>query len=178
MNTATKIIVSIGSIAVIATAGIGGFLLATSNSSSMPSITGTVSQTTTPSTVSAVTSVATTSSTTSPSSSSGSSSTSTSSGYKDGTYTASSSYNVPHGNTNSMSATVTVSGGNITAVSTNNNYSDGESAMYVDSFKSSVSSAAVGSSLANASFSRIGGASLTTQAFDSVLDQIRTQATA
>lgn len=174
MNTATKIIVSIGSIAVIATAGVGGFLLATSNTTSTPSIAGTVSQTTTPSTVSATTSVASTSGT----SSSSSTSTATSSGYKDGTYTASTSYYVPHGGTNSLSATVTITGGTITAVSTNNNYSDGESGMYIDSFKSSVSSAAVGTSLASANFSRIGGASLTTQAFDSALDQIRSQATA
>lgn len=178
MNTATKIIVSIGSIAVIATAGIGGFLLATSNNMSTPSITGSVSQATTPSAVSATTSATDASSTTSSSDSPGSSSTSTTSSYKDGTYTASSLYYVPHGGTNSLSATLTVSGGNITAVSTNNTYSDNESGMYIDSFKSSVSSAAVGSSLASASFSRIGGASLTTQAFDSVLDQIRSQATA
>jgi hypothetical protein len=77
-----------------------------------------------------------------------------------------------------MSATMTVANGRITAIKTNDTYADGESAMYVDSFDSSVSSSAVGTSLANASFSRIGGASLTTSAFDTVLDTIRTQAAA
>ena len=99
------------------------------------------------------------------------------SGYKDGTYTASSRYHVPHGGTNTMSATVTIASGRITAVKTNDTYTDGESAMYVDSFDTSANSSVVGTSLANASFSRIGGASLTTSAFDSVLDTIRTQAT-
>ena len=96
---------------------------------------------------------------------------------KDGTYTATATYYVPHGS-NTISATVTVSGGNITSVTANDNYTDGESAMYIDSFESSLSSKAVGMSLASASFSRIGGASLTTEGFNSVLDQIRTQATA
>lgn len=73
---------------------------------------------------------------------------------------------------------MTVSGGKITAVTTDDSYSDHESAMYIDSFESSVSSTAVGTSLADASFSRIGGASLTTEGFNSVLDEIRTQATA
>jgi hypothetical protein len=85
---------------------------------------------------------------------------------------------VPHGGSNSVSATLTISGGKITAVTTNDNYTDNESAMYVDSFESNVSSATVGTSLADASFSRIGGASLTTEGFNRVLDTIRSQATA
>ncbi len=167
MNTATKIIVSIGSVAVIATAGISGLLLATSNGTN---------STTTPTSSSAPVSSGTSNSSSSSTSSSTSSSSSTTS-YKDGSYTASSSYYVPHG-TNTISATVTVSNGKITAVTTNDNYTDNESAMYIDSFESSVSSSAVGTSLADASFSRIGGASLTTEGFNNVLDEIRTQAAA
>lgn len=166
MNTATKIIVSIGSIAVIATAGIGGYLLATSN--------GTTSTTTPTSTSAPASSNSTSSSSTTSTSSSTTSSTSS---YKDGTYTASSSYYVPHG-TNTISATITVSNNKITSVTTKDDYTDRESAMYIDSFESSVSGSAVGTSLANASFSRIGGASLTTEAFNSVLDEVRTQAAA
>lgn len=171
MNTATKIAVSIGSIAVIATAGIGGLLLATSNDS-------TPATTPTSSSVTPTTSTSSTSSSTSDTSSSSSTTSSSTATYKDGTYTASATYSVPHGGSNSISATVTVAGGNITAVTTNDNYTDGESAMYIDSFESSVSSTVVGTSLADASFSRIGGASLTTVGFNNVLDTIRSQATA
>ena len=161
MNTATKIIVSIGSIAVIASAGIGGFLLATTNDN-MTQVIPTV-------TTQPAASSATRSSSTSP--------TSTSS-YKNGMYTASMNYLVPEGSSNTMSASVTISDSRITAVTTNNTYVDRESVLYIDSFDSSVKSSAVGTSLADAkNFSRIGGASLTTEAFNSVLDTIRTQAT-
>lgn len=172
MNTATKIAVSIGSIAVIATAGIGGLLLATSNDT-IPATTP-ISSSVTPTT----TSTSSTSSSTSDTSSSSSTTSSSTATYKDGAYTASATYSVPHGGSNSISATVTVAGGNITAVTTHDNYTDGESAMYIDSFESRVSSTVVGTSLADASFSRIGGASLTTVGFNNVLDTIRSQATA
>ncbi|MEO5949727.1 MAG: hypothetical protein ABIP74_04955 [Candidatus Saccharimonas sp.] len=173
MNSAAKIIVSIGSIAVIASAGLGGFLLATAKDGS--SVTPTINST------SQTTTTAISAPTASPSAATETATNTTAlatSGYKDGTYKANTSYRVPHGGSNSLSATITVSGGKITAVKTSDNYSDGESAMYVDSFESSVSSSAVGISLANATFSRIGGASLTTDAFDAVLDTIRTQAKA
>ena len=172
MNTATKIAVTIGSIAVIATAGIGGLLLATSNEQTADGSSASTSSTQAP-----TSSSSSTSANTSSTSSSTGTVTSTSS-YKDGTYTATANYSIPHGERNSISATITISGGTITAVTTNDNYTDGESAMYIDSFESSVSSATVGTSLANASFSRIGGASLTTEGFNSVLDTIRSQATA
>ena len=108
--------------------------------------------------------------------SSGDSSSATS--YKDGTYTASSSYNVPHGGQNSIKATITISGGKITAASATNSYTDRESAMYIDSFNSYVNSDATGQSLAGYSPSRIGGASLTTYAFSNAIDTIRAQAKA
>lgn len=170
MNSATKLIVSIGSIAVIATAGIGGFLLATAKDD-----TSAVASTTTSSVIPVGTSTVDTTTIDTSSSTTSASPTSASS-YKDGVYTATASYSVPR-SSNSISATVTVSGGKITAVTANDSYSDGESAMYIDSFESSVSGSAVGTSLADATFSRIGGASLTTEGFNSVLDSVRTQAT-
>lgn len=172
MNTATKIIISIGSIAIVATAGIGGLLLATSDDTASTTTPATTTSSTTSSSGSS------SDSSTSSASTSESSSTESTSSYQDGTYTATSSYSVPRGVTNSISATVTVSGGKITSVVTDNTYSDHESGMYIDSFESDISSAAVGTSLADATFSRIGGASLTTEGFNSVLDEIRTQATA
>ena len=50
--------------------------------------------------------------------------------------------------------------------------------MYISGFESSVNSSASGQSLATYSPSRIGGASLTTAAFDDALDTIRSQAMA
>lgn len=110
---------------------------------------------------------------------SGTSSSAASSGsYKDGTYTKTISYYVPHGGSNSIKVTLTVSGGNITSVTTNDSYTDGESQMYISSFESSVSSDASGQSLASYGPSRIGGASLTTEAFAEAISGIRSDATA
>jgi uncharacterized protein with FMN-binding domain len=99
-------------------------------------------------------------------------------GYKDGTYSASSSYTVPSGDENSIKATLTISGGTVTNVSVSDDYYDRQSAAYVDWFEQELKSAVVGKSLANLSPSRIGGASLTTGAFDQTLDTIRNDATA
>lgn len=168
---------TIGSIALLATAGVGGYLLfttkdATTTSSSAVSSTTQVAnnslaqpQATTPTTQTTDTTSATTTST-------------STSGYKDGTYTASASYSVPHGAQNTISATVTISGGTIASVTANDNYNDGESAMYVDSFESALTSSAKGQTIASYSPSRIGAASLTTAAFNNVLDTIRSQAQA
>lgn len=100
-----------------------------------------------------------------------------SSTYKEGTYSATVSYYVPHG-TNSLTAKVTVSGKKITSVSVNDDYSDHESAMYIDSFESAIKSAVVGRDLGSLSLSRVGGATLTTQAFDDALTTIRNDAKA
>lgn len=109
------------------------------------------------------------------------SSTSSSSGtstYKDGTYKATVTYSVPHGNRNSITASVTIKNGVITDVSTDNSASDRESEMYISSFESSVSKAVVGKKI-DASFSyRIGGASLTSSAFLDALDSIANKAKA
>lgn len=97
--------------------------------------------------------------------------------YKDGTYTANVTYYVPHGS-NNLTAKVTVAGNKITTVTVNDDYSDNESAMYVDSFESAIKSAVVGHDLGSLSLSRIGGATLTTQAFDDALTTIRNDAKA
>ncbi len=168
MQTKDKILVSIGTIAVIAVASVVGYgLFATGDSRATKPIATSHAQPT-----------ASTPVTTAPSTATATPTVTASSGYKDGTYTASSSYRVPHGGQNSVSATLTIASGRITVVTTTNDYSDGESAQYVDFFKQEISSAIVGQSLADASVSRVGGASLTSSAFNDVLDTIRTQAKA
>ncbi|MFZ1802113.1 MAG: hypothetical protein WAW62_03760 [Candidatus Saccharimonas aalborgensis] len=170
MDTKNKIFVVIGSAALIAAAGYGAVTLLSGGD--RPSYVATNSVSTTNSSIASNTQTTNTTATTS----SGDSSTATS--YKDGTYTASSSYNVPHGGQNSIKATITISGGKITAASATNSYTDRESAMYIDSFNSYVNSDATGQSLAGYSPSRIGGASLTTYAFSNAIDTIRAQAKA
>ncbi len=170
MDTKNKIFVVIGSVALITAAGYGAVTLLSGGD--RPSYVATNSVSTTNSSIASNTQTTNTTATTS----SGDSSTATS--YKDGTYTASSSYNVPHGGQNSIKATITISGGKITAASATNSYTDRESAMYIDSFNSYVNSDATGQSLAGYSPSRIGGASLTTYAFSNAIDTIRAQAKA
>lgn len=172
MDTKNKIFVVIGSIALMAATGYGAVALVSGGDRSLTA-TATSSSTTSSNTSS---NTQTTPTTPTPSSSTGDSTSTTS--YKDGTYTASSSYSVPHGGQNSIKATITISGGKITAASATNSYTDRESGMYIDSFNSDVSSDATGQSLASYSPSRIGGASLTTYAFSNAIDTIRSQAKA
>ncbi len=96
--------------------------------------------------------------------------------YTDGTYTASTDYMVPHGENNTIAATITIKDGTVKSVSTQDNYTEYESQFYIDSFKSNISSAIVGESLDGINLTRVGGASLTTNAFDAVLDTIRSKA--
>lgn len=173
MDAKNKIFTVIGSLALIAATATGGYLLLTapiSNTIATSSKTQAVTQPTSES--------ATNTQFTSTSESTGAADAKTTSSYKDGTYTATASYSVPHGEQNSIAAEVTVAGGKIVSVKTTDNYSDHESAMYISGFESSVNSSASGQLLATYSPSRIGGASLTTAAFDDALDTIRSQAMA
>lgn len=103
---------------------------------------------------------------------------STANTYKDGTYSATISYYVPHSEANSLSAKVTIKDNKVAAVAVNHDYSDSESGMYVDSFESALENAVVGQDVGSLSPSRIGGATLTTQAFDDALTTIRNDAKA
>lgn len=101
-----------------------------------------------------------------------------SSGYKDGTYTATAQYYVPHGS-NDITVKVTIKDGVITAIDDSNNYADRESAAYINSFNQTISGKVVGKALSSvASLSRVGGASLTTEGFDTAIQDIMSQAQA
>lgn len=170
MKPSQKVFVAIGTIAVVGLAVVGGKVLYSGDSlasdgSGMSSSSSSSTQSSVPTS-------------SAPSTSGTSGSTASSGSYKDGTYTATQSYFVPHGGSNSVKVTLTVANGKISAVTTNDQYTDGESSFYVNSFESSVSSDASGQSLGDYSPSRIGGASLTTEAFAQAVDTIRTQAAA
>lgn len=163
----------IGGTAVFVAAGITGLYLFNNNGSdsgaALPSSVSTTQQSSDTSDTTA--SLADNSSTsTTPTASSSSS-------YNDGQYTAKTTYYVPHG-TNTLSATVTIASGKVTAVKVSHDYSDNESGMYIDSFESAIQEAVVGKTISGLSLSRIGGASLTTQAFDDVIATIESNAKA
>lgn len=169
METSQKIFVAIGIVAVVGLAIVGGKILFTGDSmvtQGAQSTTGTstaansISQQSTASPVGNATTGGATAS------------------YKDGQYTVTQNYYVPHGGSNSVAVTLTVANGKISAVKTSNQYADGESAMYISGFESMVSSDASGQSLSSYSPSRIGGASLTTNAFSQAIDTIKSQASA
>lgn len=175
MKTRNNIFLAIGSVAIIAASGVGVYAMYSSsqinNTTSSPAAS-------TSSTTSSGTSTSTSSGTGSSTSTTSPSTTSTTSSYKDGTYTASANYSVPHGYQNSINVSVTVKDGVISAASATHSSSDRESAEFIDSFNSSLSSKVVGQSLSGASFSRIGGASLTTDGFQAAIETVKNEAAA
>lgn len=109
--------------------------------------------------------------------SSGASTTVSDGSIKDGSYSATSDYQVPHGE-ESIKVNVTLSGGTITNISIQNSENDGDSAFYQEEFASSYKSAVVGKKISGLSLSNIAGASDTTAGFNQALEQIASQAQA
>lgn len=163
-------------VTIIVVAGIVVFADHLKSSASTGNSVASTSSQTTPSSGTAGSSSSTSGSTGSSSSSSASSGSSTS-GYKDGTYTASSSYYVPHGN-ESIQVSVTISNGVITSSSVTNSEGDPTSAYFQQDFASSYKSYVVGQKIADLQLGVIAGASDTTQGFNDALSQIQSQAQA
>lgn len=94
--------------------------------------------------------------------------------YTNGTYYTTKSYRTPDGNYQ-MNVSVTVSGDKITA-STLSFDANGARDGYSKRFSSGYQNQIIGKDLGSASLSRVGGASLTTNAFNSALSNIKSQA--
>lgn len=94
--------------------------------------------------------------------------------YADGTYTASKTYRTPEGSY-TMNVSLTVANDTVTAVSTTFD-SKAQRDGYTKRFSNSYQSYVLGKDLESVSLSRVGGASLTTGAFNSALSSIRSQA--
>ncbi len=176
-NSKKKLIAT--ALAVLVIAGVVMFAdhLKTTNSTT----TNTVAQTTSPTTAATTGDVTTpttsdTSASTSTSSSTATSTTSPST-YKDGTYTATSEYYVPHGD-ESIEVSLTVSSSVVTSVSIQNSESDRDSASYQEEFASAYKSYVVGKKISGLKISTIAGASDTTQGFNDALSQIASKAQA
>lgn len=177
MDMKNKIVTVVGAVALIAATGVGGYtLFATKDSTNDNTIVAPIA---TSSTKAATSPGATTAAVpTTATAAAATASPSSTAGYKDGVYVASSSYTVPEGDRNTISATVVISGGTIASVVTTHDYANRESGMYIDSFDKSLTAHVKNKSIADYSPSRIGGASLTTAAFSNVLDTVRAQAKA
>jgi len=106
-----------------------------------------------------------------------SSSTTSSGSFKDGTYSATSSYFVPNGN-ESIKVTVTLSSDKITDVSIVNSASDHDSAAYQADFTDSYKTYVVGKKISGLQIKSVAGASDTTQGFNEALNQIASEAQA
>lgn len=96
----------------------------------------------------------------------------TSTAYVDGTYTASVNYAVPEGGANTLKVTLVLANDTVSSVTTVSTYSERESSEYVNGFKSRISSAVSGKPIESAFVGRIGGASLTSEAFNQALNAI------
>lgn len=128
------------------------------------SVSNTSAMTTTP--------LATTSptTTTAPSTSAASSGT-----YKDGTYTASTSYFTPDGQEDAK-LTITLANNVVTASDFSEQALSGEGQRYQNRFDSNYKSEVVGQKVSDISLSRVAGASLTTDGFSQALEQIKQNA--
>ncbi len=104
-------------------------------------------------------------------------STSTTGNYKDGTYTASNDYYVPHGS-ESIEVRLTIKDGTVTDSQLINSETNPESARFQERFTASYKTYVVGKKAADIHVPYIAGASDTTDGFNNALSQIIAQAQA
>ncbi len=135
-------------------------------SGATPSIVTTTAQ---PTQATPVTMASTTSATPASSASSGT--------YKDGTYSATSRYYVPHGN-EEITVDVTLKNGVITDSSVTNSEGNRDSASYQQDFTAAYKNYVVGKHISTLKLGNISGASDTTHGFNDALTQIVSKAQA
>ncbi len=97
------------------------------------------------------------------------------SSYKDGNYTASGDYFTPGGR-GSITLTLMIKGNMITDASIEMGAAGGDSVQYQDAFKSSYKQYVISKNVNDVSLSRVAGASLTSDGFNTILDQIKSDA--
>lgn len=96
---------------------------------------------------------------------------------KDGTYSATGSYQTPGGQ-ESIGVTVTLAGGTITDASVTQQGKTGEAEEYQSKFASGFKAQVVGKKIDEVSLSRVAGSSLTPNGFNDAIDDIENQAAA
>ena len=126
-------------------------------------------------TVSATTTVTVASPTATTSATTQTSASATTSEYKDGTYTATGTYDSP-GGTEAIKVTVTLADDKVTATSATAGATDPQSQEYQADFISGYKSLVVGKSLDSVHLSKVSGSSLTSTGFNSALSSIKLSA--
>lgn len=106
-----------------------------------------------------------------------SASASSTSGYADGSYEAEGTYTSPGGQ-QSITVSVTLSGGVVTAVTVTPEAKDAQSSEYQKRFASGISAVVVGKNLDDLEVSRVSGSSLTSEGFAKAIDAIKSEAAA
>lgn len=102
---------------------------------------------------------------------------STNSSYKDGTYSATGSYSTPGGR-ESIGATIQIKDGIITSSDLDQHAITGEAKEYQAKFASGYKASVVGKNIEDVSLTRVAGSSLTSTGFNSIIEQIKTDAAA
>lgn len=95
--------------------------------------------------------------------------------YRDGQYTETGNYATP-GGSESVTVTVTLANGTVTAVDATGSASGGEAAQYQSAFLSGYKSSVVGKSIDDVSLSRVAGSSLTSGGFNRAITTIKNDA--
>lgn len=95
--------------------------------------------------------------------------------FKDGTYTETGSYTTPGGQ-ESITVTVTITGGVITATSAEGSGGNGNTIEYQGKFIGGYKDLVVGKKVDDVSLSRVSGSSLTSQGFNKAIDAIKKDA--
>ena len=91
------------------------------------------------------------------------------------TYSATVNYKVPEGGSQSMALTVTVNGTTISNISVSQSKSGENSKKWQNNFENSYKSLVLGKNIKSVNLSRVGGASLTTNAFNQAIKSIANQ---
>ncbi len=97
--------------------------------------------------------------------------------YTDGQYTADGSYQTPE-STETITVTVTLESGTVTAVEVTGEPTRRESQRYQSEFIGGIDDLVVGKSLDDIDVDRVAGSSLTSNGFNAAIDQIRADAAA
>ena len=100
-----------------------------------------------------------------------------SSSYKDGTYTASGTYQSP-GGTEEIEVTVTLEGNKITSTNATAKAASGTSRQYQQEFVGGYKDLIVGKDINDVELDRVAGSSLTSNGFNDALEEIKQDATA
>ena len=95
--------------------------------------------------------------------------------FKDGSYSATGTYSSPGGR-ESIDVSLTLQNGAVTAVSAKTDPAERESEEYQNMFLSAYKDLVIGKKISDIRLDRVSGSSLTSQGFNSAIEQIRTKA--